>query len=44
MTRSERFAELNNLAENRRLHKALMSKFNAWRVNRVFFSCWLSSF
>jgi hypothetical protein len=29
MTISERFAELNNLAENRRLHKALMSKFNA---------------
>jgi hypothetical protein len=28
-TRTERFAELNDLAENRRLHKALMDKFNA---------------
>jgi hypothetical protein len=28
MTRSERFAELTDLAVNRRLHKALMDKFN----------------
>jgi hypothetical protein len=28
MTRSERFAELKDVAENRRLHKALMDKFN----------------
>jgi len=28
MTRSKRFADLKDLAENRRLHKALMDKFN----------------
>ena len=28
MTRSDRFRELNDLAENRRLHKALMTNFN----------------
>jgi hypothetical protein len=28
MTRSDRLAELNDLAENRRLHKPLMDKFN----------------
>jgi hypothetical protein len=28
MTRSGRFAELNDLAENRQLHKALMANFN----------------
>jgi len=28
MTRTERFAELSDVAENRRLHKALQDKFN----------------
>jgi hypothetical protein len=28
MTRSDRFAELNDLAENRRLHQELMTNFN----------------
>jgi hypothetical protein len=28
MTRNDRFAELNDLAENRQLHKALMANFN----------------
>jgi hypothetical protein len=28
MTRSDRFAEPNDLAENRRLHKALLDNFN----------------
>jgi hypothetical protein len=28
MTRIERFAEMNDLGENRRLHKALLDEFN----------------
>jgi hypothetical protein len=35
MTRSDRFAELNDLAENRRLHQELMTNFNTWRIYGV---------
>jgi hypothetical protein len=45
MTRCERFAELKDLlAENRRLHKVLMDKFNVERMRSIFFSFQLSSF
>jgi hypothetical protein len=38
VTRSYRFKELNDLAEKRRLHMALMTNFNTKTVYRVCFS------